>query len=102
MLVGAGKGGSSQCWVYDGAGAECALCCVEMTLVLCIDINFDCQHQGGTVISFERVDIDGGPAIVPIVHSPHTVVIHPADTDFLITAIQLFNFDIGTFGMPVL
>ena len=72
MLVGAGKGGSSQCWVYDGAGAECALCCVEMTPVLCIDINFDCQHQGGTVISFERVDIDGGPAIVPIVHSPHT------------------------------
>ena len=37
--------------------------------MLCIDINFDCQHQGGTVISFERVDIDGGPAIVPIVHT---------------------------------
>ena len=42
---------------------------MKMALVLCIDINYDCQHQGGTVISFERVDIDGGAAIAPIVHT---------------------------------
>ena len=58
---------------------------MKMALVLCIDINYDCQHQGGTVISFERVDIDGGPGHGA--YSPHRVVIHPASTDFLITAI---------------